>query len=250
MHHLIKDTEFQEILKVLLQIKGIHKRNIERLRNFIEAVCYALRAGCQWRLLPKEYGSWRAIHKRFKKWSDQNIWIYLFENAKKDADMEYAMIDSTVARAHACAAGYGKDSQEKEALGRSRGGFSTKIHALCDALGLPLKFILTPGQDHDITQAKSLTCDISNAHLLADTGYDSDDFRNYLKNKNCSPVIPPRRNRVEQHEYDEFLYEDRNKIECFFGKIKHFRRVFVRYEKAAKTFLSFLHFSGTLIWIR
>ena len=250
MHHLIKDTEFQEIFKVLSQIKGIHKRNIERLRNFIEAVCYALRTGCQWRLLPTEYGSWRAVHKRFKQWSDKNIWEYLFENVKKDPDMENAMIDATVARAHACAAGYGKDSQEKEALGRSRGGFSTKIHALCDALGLPLKFILTPGQDHDITQAAVLTGDIFDAHLLADTGYDSDDFRNYLKNKNCVPVIPPRRNRVRQHEYDEFLYEDRSKIECFFGKIKHFRRVFVRYEKAAKTFLSFLHFTGALIWLR
>ena len=250
MHHLIKDKEFEEILKVLFQIKGIHKKNISKLRNFIEAVCFILRAGCAWRLLPKEYGLSRSIHKRFKKWSDQNIWEALFKGVKKDPDMEYTMIDSTIVRAHACAAGYKKDSQKSEALGRSAGGFTTKIHALCDALGLPLKFILTPGQDSDITQAKLLTENIINMPLLADKGYDSDDFRTYLKNKNCSPVIPPKRNRLEQYEYDEFLYEDRNRIECFFGKTKHFRRVFARYEKQAKTFLSCLHFVGTLIWLR
>lgn len=250
MHHLIKDTEFEEIFKVLFQIKGLHKKNVKRLRNFLEAVCYILRSGCQWRLLPKEYGSWRSIHKRFKQWSDHNVWEKIFEGVKKDPDLEYTMIDSTIVRAHACAAGYRKDSQKQEALGRSRGGFSTKIHALCEALGLPLKFIVTPGQDNDIIHAQSLTVDISNMPLIADTGYDSDEFRNYLNNKNCSAVIPPRYNRTIQYEYDEDLYEDRNRIECFFGKTKHFRRVFVRYEKTAQTFLSFLYFTGALIWVR
>ncbi len=73
MYHLIKDTEFSEISKGLFQIKAIHKTNIIRLQNFIEAVCYVLRSGCQWRLLSEEYGFWRSIHKRFKQWSDKNI---------------------------------------------------------------------------------------------------------------------------------------------------------------------------------
>ena len=76
--------------------------------------------------------------------------------------MEYVMLDATIVRAHSSAAGYEKNSQEKEALGRSRGGFSTKIHALCDALGYPLKFILTGGQRSEITQADALVADISN----------------------------------------------------------------------------------------
>ena len=250
MHHLIKDTEFSEISKVLFQIKAIHKTNITRLRNFIEAVCYVLRSGCQWRLLPTEYGFWRAVHKRFKQWSDRNIWKKLFEGVRIDPDLEYLMIDSSVVRAHACAAGYGKDSQEKEALGRSKGGFTTKIHAAVDALGNPLKFSLTGGQRHDITQAPFLTEEFIGEFTLADKGYDSNAFIESLNAKGSIPVIPSRRNRKFPRVYDEFLYEDRNRVECFFSKIKHFRRVFSRYDKCAQSFLSFLYFVGTLIWIR
>ncbi|AZL16105.1 transposase [Rickettsiales endosymbiont of Stachyamoeba lipophora] len=78
------------------------------------------------------------------------------------------MIDSTIVRAHACSAGYYESSQDQEALGRSKGGFTTKIHALVDALGNPLKFILTPGQKNDITQAENLTKDIVNTTIIAD----------------------------------------------------------------------------------
>jgi len=96
-------------------------------------------------LIPENYGSWRTIHKRFKRWADYGIWERLFVTVQDNPDFEYIMIDVTIIRAHACSAGYNKDSQNQEALGRSRGGFITKIHALSDALGNPLKFILTPG---------------------------------------------------------------------------------------------------------
>lgn len=250
MHHLIKDTEFLEISKGLFQIKAIHKTNIIRLRNFIEAVCYVLRSGCQWRLLPTEYGFWRSIHKRFKQWSDKNIWKELFEIVRVDPDLEYLMIDSSVVRAHACAAGYRKNSQEKEALGRSKGGFTTKIHTAVDALGNPLSFSLTGGQRHDITQASFLTEEFIGEFTLADKGYDSNAFIESLNAKGSIPVIPSRKNRKEPRIYDEFLYEDRSRIECFFNKIKHYRRIFSRYDKCAQSFLSFLYFVGTLIWIR
>ncbi|MGC2310757.1 MAG: transposase [Candidatus Babeliaceae bacterium] len=80
MHYLINNTEFEKILKCLIQIKGIHKNNFERLRNFIEAVYYVCRSGCQWRLLPTYYGNWRAVHKRFMQWSKRDIWQQLFES--------------------------------------------------------------------------------------------------------------------------------------------------------------------------
>ena len=143
MHYLIKDTDFIKILNCLVEIKGIHKKDISRLRMFIEAIYYICRSGCQWRLLPFYYGNWRAIHKRFKYWIARNIWEKLFEYFKQEPDMEWVAIDSTIVRAHACSAGYGKNSQEQESLGRSKGGFTTKIHALVDALGNTLKFSLT-----------------------------------------------------------------------------------------------------------
>jgi len=250
MHYLIKDTDFEKILNFLVSIKGIHKKNIKKLRKFIEALYYICRSGCQWRLLPIYYGNWRAVHKRFKQWSKRNIWKKLFENFQEDPDMEWTMIDSTVIRAHACAAGYGKDTQEQEALGRSKGGFSTKIHALVDALGNPLKFVLTPGQRHDITQAKNLSADIVNASIIGDTAYDADHFIESIKDQQCKPEIPPRRNRKQPRDYDVHLYKERHSIECFFGKIKHFRRIFSRFDKSSQVYLSFLYFVGTLIWIR
>lgn len=250
MHYLIKDTEFEEILKFLVTIPAIHKNDIDRLRNFIEAVCYMSRSGCSWRLLPTDYGNWRTIHKRFKSWSKRAVWQKLFEFAQKDPDMELIMIDSTIVRAHACAAGYGWDSQSKESLGRSKGGFTTKIHTLVDALGLPLRFILTPGQRNDITQAKPLCKGIYDAMVNGDKAYDCDDFVESLLNQRCTPNIPPRSNRKRPRSYDAYIYKERHQIECFFGKIKHFRRIFSRYDKSAHSYLSFLHFVGVLIWIR
>ena len=248
----VLDTDFEEILKFIDKIPNLHKKNRRRLRIFFEAIAYINRTGCQWRLLPTYYGSWRAVHKRFTEWSKRNIWEGLFKWAQKDPDMSEVMADSTVIRAHACAAGYrsGKEAQNKEALGRSKGGFSTKIHALTEALGLPLKFILTPGQRNDITQAKPLCSDVYDAIVNADKAYDCDDFVENLLSRNCTPNIPPRSNRKKPRKYDEDIYKERSLIECFFGKIKHFRRISSRYDKSADSYLSFLNFTSVLIWLR
>ena len=158
-------------------------------------------------------------------------------------------MDSTIVPAHACAASDGKESQDAQALGRSKGGFTTKIQALVDGLGYPLKMTLTAGQCHDITQAEPLRCALSDKTLIADRGYESTVFVESLAQKACRVVIPPRRNAKLQHAYDRHTYKERHLIECFFGKIKHFRRVFSRFDKTAKVFLGFLHFVGILIWL-
>jgi transposase len=146
MDYYINDYAWEKIYMFLTTVKGIHCRNSESLRTFIEGVYYVLRTGCQWRMLPKCYGHWRAVHKRFKHWAERGIWEELMESVS-DVDMQDAMIDSTIVRAHACAAGYEKDGNAAQALGKSKGGFTTKIHVLVDALGLPIKFILTVLRD-------------------------------------------------------------------------------------------------------
>lgn len=250
MHYLVKDIDFQKILKFLKTIKYLHLKNKKRLRKFLEAIFYVTRTGCQWRMLPFFYGDWRAVHKRFKKWSDNNIWFKLFEYIKQDPDMEYIIVDSTVVRAHACAAGYKKDSQNEQALGRSRGGFSTKIHILSDALGNPLKYLLSPGQENDIEHAQAVVSGYAGENLLGDKGYDANDFIDYVKSKNMNPVIPPRQNRKEQREYDKNIYASRSNIEISIGFHKHYRRIFSRFEKCASVFMSFLHLVGVFIWLR
>jgi transposase len=140
--------------------------------------------------------------------------------------------------------------QATQALGRSRGGFSTKIHVSVDVLGNPLRFRLTAGQQHDITQAEDLIVDYECEHVIADRAYDADDFVQFVISSGAIPVIPPRSNRKEPREYDEYLYQERHLVECFINKIKHYRRVFSRFEKLDSHYLGFLHFAGALIWLR
>jgi transposase len=143
-----------------------------------------------------------------------------------------------------------KRGQSAQALGRSRGGFSTKIHVKVDALGNPLAFLLTPGQQHDITQADALLADDVCDFLIADKSYDAKDFLEQIEAQGTTPVIPPRKNRKQPHEYDAHLYKERHLVECFINKIKHYRRIFSRFDKLDVRYMGFLSFVATLIWLR
>jgi len=139
---------------------------------------------------------------------------------------------------------------DKQALGRSRGGFSSKIHVTVDGLGNPLRFRLSAGQAHDITQAQSLIEGLAFERIIADRGYAAQDFVDILLERGIEVVIPPHPRAKERREYDEWWYRERHLVECFINKIKHFRRVFSRYEKLDTSYLGFLHLVGTLIWLR
>ena len=140
--------------------------------------------------------------------------------------------------------------QEAQALGRSRGGFSTKIHIAVDALGNPLRLILTAGQCHDSPQAAVLIDGFEAQVLIADKGYDSDPLIESVTARGIVAVIPPKKNRLVQREYDRHLYRERHLIECFINKIKHYRRVFSRFEKLSKNYMGFLSFVSALVWLR
>jgi transposase len=140
--------------------------------------------------------------------------------------------------------------QASQALGRSRGGFSTKIHIAVDALGNPLRLLLTAGQRHDSPQAVHLIEDYAPLALIADKGYDSDPLIESVAAKGILAVIPPRKNRLVPREYDQRLYRERHLIECFINKIKHYRRVFSRFDKLSKNYLGFLSFVSALVWLR
>jgi transposase len=109
---------------------------------------HAYRAGIAWRDPPKRFGDWKNTHRRFSRWAKTGVWERVFEHLAADGNNQYAMIDSTIIRAHQHSAGALKKGED-QALPRSRDGLSTKIHALVDALGNPLRLLLTPGQAHD-----------------------------------------------------------------------------------------------------
>jgi len=140
--------------------------------------------------------------------------------------------------------------QESQALGRSRGGFSTKIHIAVDALGNPLRLILTAGQRHDSPQASALIDGFEPQVLIADKGYDSGPLLESIITRGILAVIPPKKNRLVQREYDRHLYRERHLIECFINKIKQYRRVFSRFEKLSKNYMGFLSFVSALVWLR
>src|SRR5215213_5972493 len=169
-----------------------------------------------------------------------------------DPDCECLLFDSTIIRAHPCAAGAPVEVSKKaeQALGRSRGGFSTKIHIVVDALGNPLDFVLTAGQMHDVTQAPTLLQGRRTDYVIADKGYDSAALLELIEQMGAIPVIPARKNRKEPRYLDTHLYKERHLIECFINKIKWYRRIFARFDKLAKHFLGFLSFVSALIWLR
>jgi transposase len=124
--------------------------------------------------------------------------LRLFEHLAAEPDNEYAMIDSAIVRAHQHSAGAPQE------IGRSKGGLSTKIHALVDALGNPLRFLLTPGQAHDLIGTDALLSQMAAEVLIADKAYDADDrVLKPLARAGKSAVIPPRQNRTAPHQFDE-----------------------------------------------
>ena len=118
-----------------------------------------------------------------------------------------------------------------------------------DALGNPLRVILTAGQISDITQAAALIEDQAAAFIVADKGYDSDAFVELINTQGAQAVIPPRSNRINPRAFDRHLYKDRNLVERFFNRIKQFRRIATRYDKLALSFMSFVHLACAFVWL-
>jgi transposase len=136
-------------------------------------------------------------------------------------------------------------------MGRSRGGLTTKIHALTDARGLPLILTLTPGQAADCPGAAGLLDRLEpGTILLADKAYDADWLRRAIEDAGSAPNIPSKRTRKWKSCFSKTLYRQRNRIERFFNRIKHFRRIATRYEKHAANYLAMLKLAAILIWLK
>jgi len=136
-------------------------------------------------------------------------------------------------------------------MGRSRGGLTTKIHALVDANGLPIGLKLTEGQAHDGKSAADMLSDIGAGQtLLADRAYDSDALRKQLADRGVLANIKPLARRVNIPAFNPFLYRFRNRVERFFNKLKHFRAVATRFEKHDANYLALVKLAAARIWMR
>jgi len=158
------------------------------------------------------------------------------------------ILDASIVRAHQDASG-GRGGVVHNALGRSRGGFSTKIHAVVDLDGMPLCLRLTPGQQHEATVAEELLDYVPGTVCLADGGYDADRILAAARDRGLLPVIPPSEARRRKRRYDKTLYRLRYRIEVFFHGLKRFRRIATRYDKTLGCYAAFLYIACVVLWL-
>ena len=143
----------------------------------------------------------------------------------------------------------GKRGEQKQAIGRSRGGRNTKVHALADARGRLLAILLTGGEAHDCPVAERLIAiGKASKRLIADKAYDSAELRLWLNDRGTKPVIPNRSNRKQPFSFNRRLYKERRRIENAFGRLKDFRRIATRYDRLARNFLASVCTVAALVW--
>jgi transposase len=195
------------------------------------------------RVLPDNFGPYTTCYNRFVRWRRAGVWARLMSALAGAHDAAVQMIDTSIVRVHQHGACITRN--RRQSMGRSRGGLTSKTHALVDTNGLPVRLALTAGEAHDNRLAGKLLSRLrSKTMLLADRGYDADWIRSLAAVKGAWANIPPRCNRTEPICFSPYLYRARNLVERFFNKIKHCRRVATRYDKLAANYLAFVQLAS------
>jgi transposase len=256
--HAIIDDQWDRIEVLLPGQDGQPGVTAKDNRLFLDAVLWIARTGAPWRDLPERFGNWNSVWRRFDRWARKGIWQKVFD-VLQDPDLEWLILDSTIIRAHPHAAGArkkadGTGGQNEQALGRSRGGFGTKIHAVVSGLMLPVRLLLSGGQAADVSYATPLLdavpAEAAVQAVIADKGYDSKAVVEKIQARKAEAVIPTLSTRKEQRAIDTERYKDRNLGERFWSKIKQYRRVATRYEKTARNFLAFVQVASIMVLLR
>ncbi len=188
---------------------------------------------------PPQHGPRKTLYNRFVRWAAKGVWVEIFHAlAAAGGPPAQVLIDSSAVKAHRCASG-GKGGERRQAIGRSRGGGTTKIHALTDALCRPLAFMLTGGNVADCAAAALLLQQMPAASILhADKGCDSNAIRRQVEERGAMPNISPKANRKWKNCFPPFLYRNRNAIERMFGRLKDFSRIATRYDRLSVNYLA------------
>jgi transposase len=158
------------------------------------------------------------------------------------------MVDSSIIKVHQHGMRSGENKAE-QGIGKTRGGWGTKIHAVVDGLGYPIEIKLTEGQINDCTQAVEILSRNDSERVIADKGYDTNEIREYLRFAKREAVIPNFERRLVKYEYDTHEYKERHLVENHFRRLKEWRRIATRYEKTLRMFQGMIVIGCVLIWI-
>ncbi|WP_371651142.1 IS5 family transposase [Streptomyces mirabilis] len=280
--HELTDREW-ELLAPLIPRAATGRPRVED-RQVINGMVYKIRTGISWRDLPERYGPWKTVYTRFRRYAIDGTFTRALQQiqARADAagDIDWLVqIDSTIVRAHQHAADTGRkggctgDEPDDHALGRSRGGLTTKVHLACDGQGRPLAFLLSPGQRHDSVSARSLLERIRVPrlglgrprcrpdHVIADKAYSSRGFRAYLRRRGIAHTIPEKQDQQRHRHnrgrhggrpprFDRETYRRRNTVERCFNQLKGFRGLATRYDKTATSYEAAVTLASFLLWAR
>jgi transposase len=249
----LSDSQWEQ-LRDLLPANGRRGGQWKDHRLMLDAILWALSDGGRWRNVPVEFGPWQSVYDRFRRWVRRGLWdkILVRLQARKmtsgDIDWSLFCIDGSVVRAHQSAAGAAPDGPPGEpadhALGRSQGGFSTKLHLICDGEGTPLAVAVGPGQEHETQRAIPLLEEATAwpeqpAKMAGDKGYSAGWLRQWLRDRGIKPVIAHKDNeKARPKRFDKKTYRRRNIVERCINSLKWFRRVATRYEKLATHYLA------------
>ena len=245
---LVNDHQWAAIKPHCMGRKGPNQTE-EDVRRFIDAVVWIGRNGAPWRELPPRFGKWNTVFKRFRRWVKDGVFQFIFNALDVDIDRECVMIDATIFPVHQSGQG-ARGGTASQAIGHSRGGVTTKMLGLVDALGSLFKFCLVPGQANDILAAPDLLKGLRADALPGDRAFDADWIRMEMKELEVDVVIPPKSSRIAPMEYDKEMYKWRHLIENFFQKIKMFRGIAMRFCKTDESFEAFICLAAVLIHLR
>jgi len=247
MRYELTDHEWAAIKPFLPnKPRGVPRVNDRRVLN---GIFWVLRSGAPWRDLPDNFGPYTTCYNRFVRWRRAGVWGGIMNALAATHGAAVQMIDTSIIRVHQHAACITRN--KRQSMGRSRGGLTSKIHALVDTNGLPIRLALTAGEAHDNRLAGKLLSRLkSGTMLLANRGYDADWIRALAADRGVWANIPPRCNRSEPVCFSPYLYRARNLVERFFNKIKQCRRVATRYDKLAANYLAFIQLASIRLWLR
>src|ERR1700688_304186 len=216
----------------------------------LNAILYVAEQGCKWRGLPKRFGRWHTIYMRMNRWAKNGVLDSVFEQLQREQivriRIEAFTLDSTSVKV---SPGWNRRFKKNgpQAIGKSRGGWNTKIHMVAADARTAIIFALSPGHDHDAPHGRALLKELGpmpeGLPMLMDRAYEGNETRQLVLDLGMIPVVPPKSNRLHPWDYDHAIYKKRNEIERLFRRLKGFRRIFSRFEKLDVLFLAFLCFA-------